>query len=289
MRTLIIALLVGGCSIDRQESDWPDQNFQDVGVDSGTAVDAGLGEGPGAGTMQGTWLMLHEGSTCVINDEQLTHAWYIVEIDEIDRVLRESRRLCRVDLSPILGLRVLIPEAVRDSIDFIDVDRGYASSLRVGGSYSSSTEVALWGLDLENPLEDTLPAEATDPRVIDGDNDEQPGVTFEIENSTCRRYQGQRQIIRYDGVFVTPNALEGTSINLTDIKVYGSTEPLCGIAPPVISNDAHSRFKMVRVDGAGGALDLDQDGDGKISCAEAAPAFDEVLTIRSADRANCAR
>ncbi len=289
MKYLVIAILLGGCTVERQDSTWQDQRFDDMGADVGLTIDAGLGEGPGAGTMAGTWLMLHEGSTCVINDEQLTHAWYVVEIQETDRVMQESRKLCRVDLSPILGLRVIIPEVVRDSIEFIDVDRGYASSLRVGGSYSSSTELALWGLDLENPLDDVLPAQASDPRVIDSDNDEQPGVTFEIENSTCRRYQGQRQIIRYDGVFATPNAVEGSSINVTDIKVYGSTEPLCGIAPPVISNDAHSRFRMVRVDGAGGAIDLDSNGDGQISCEEAAPAFDEVMTIRSADRANCAR
>lgn len=281
--------MLAGCTVERQDAGWQDQEVNDAGVDVGVTIDAGLGEGVGAGTMEGTWLMLHEGSTCVINDEQLTHAWYLVEIEEADRVLRETRRLCRVDLSPILGLRVVIPDTVRDSIDFIEVDRGYASSLRVGGAYSSSTELALWGLDLENPLEDTLPTDASDPRVIDTDNDEEPGVTFEIENSTCRRFQGQRQMVRYSGVFETPNAVEGTSINVTDIKVYGSTEPLCGIAPPVVSNDAHSRFRMVRVDGAGGSIDLDSDGDGQISCAEAAPAFDGVMAQRAADRANCGR
>ncbi|MEZ4460900.1 MAG: hypothetical protein R3E66_14485 [bacterium] len=289
MKKLILLFLVAGCSVERGASDWEPQQFSDAGPDLMVGVDGGIGEGPGAGTMDGTWLLLHEGSTCVINAEQLTHAWYVVDIQQDDRVLTESRTICRVDLSPVLGLRVIIPPAAIDSIDFVDIDKGFVSDLRVGGSYSSSSELALWGLELANPVEDEVPGDATDPGVVDGDGDGQPGVTFNVENSTCQRFQGQRQIIRYSGKFDAPNSVIGTSVNLTDVKVYGSTEALCGIAPPVISNDNFSRFRMVRIDGAGGAINLDANADGTISCEEASQVFDQVMEFRAADNNNCKR
>lgn len=287
MKYLVVLVLLGGCSLDRETSDWPAQTQSDAGMDVTAGVDGGLGQGPGAGTMDGSWLMIHEGSTCVLNVEQLTHSWYVVDIEQKDRVLSESHRFCRIDLSPVLGQQVIIPQKVVDAISVKPIDRGYVADLRVGGSYSSSTELALWGLDLDDPIEGMIPADASDPQVVDSDNDGQPAVTFEVENSTCRRFQAQRQFIRYTGEFVAPNAIEGSSVNLTDLKVYGSTEALCGIAPPVVANDDFSRFRMVRVDGAGGSIDLDADGDGRVSCQEAADVFEQLIERRQANDDNC--
>jgi len=286
---LILLLGCAGCDLERGDSGWQHQVARDTGLVDMGQEDFGLGQGPGAGTMSGTWLMLHEGSTCVLGDEQLTHAWYLIEIDQIGRSLEERRRICRLDLSPVLGLRVIIPETTRQAINFIDYDRGLVSDLRVGGSYTSSLELALWGVELEDPISDELPANADDPRVVDADDDGNPAVTFEIDGSSCLRFAGQRQAIRYSGTFETPNAIAGTSINVTDVKAYGSTEVLCGIAPPILSNDAHSRFRMVRVDGLGGTSDLDTNRDGAISCEEATPAFLEVMERRGADRERCRR
>lgn len=285
----MLCLLLGGCAVERGESSWRDQSVDASIADAGMGSDAAFGEGPGAGTMDGTWLLVHEGSTCVINDEQLTHAYYLVHMAQMGRVVSETRELCRVDLSPILGLKVLIPDAGRRAATFIDVDQAIVSDLRVGGSYTSSTELALWGLELDDPMRDELPTDAADPRVIDADQDGNPAITFEIENSDCRRFQGQRQVIRYTGTFAAPNAVEGSSVNLTDVKAYGSTSSLCGIAPPIVSNDAHSRFRMVRVDGAGGSVNLDVNGDATITCDEILPAVGQLIDERAASRENCAR
>lgn len=278
-----------GCGVERGDSGWEAQTLDSGVEDVGVGADVGFGEGPGAGTMDGTWLLVHEGSTCVLNDEQLTMAYYLVEMEQDGRVLRERRELCSVDLSPILGLKVVIPESVRSVIDFVEVDSGLVSDLRVGGSYVSSTELALWGLELDDVLRDELPATAEDPRVVDSDLDGNPAVTLEIENSTCKRYQGQRQVIRYSGTFVAPNVVEGGSVTVTDVKAYGSTASLCGIAPPILSNDAHSRFRMVRVDGAGGTVSLDANGDGRVACDEVGPALGQILAGRAPTRENCRR
>src|SRR5699024_8712292 len=121
---------------------------------------------------------------------------------------------------------------------------GMVSTLRVGGSYVSSTEVGLWGLDLQEPVTGPIPESTEDPQVVDSDGDGHPAVTFEV-GSDCLRYQAQRQVVTYFGTFTTPNQIDGKSAGVTDLVVYGGSDGFCTIAPPVEANDSASRFRMV--------------------------------------------
>lgn len=282
--------LVAGCQIERGESNVPDQMMADaLDLDASAmpdAVDGDLGQGPGAGTMSGTWLLYHERSSCLLGQEQLTHAMYLVDIEQKGAMLRETRRLCSTRLSEILGMQVRIPDPVLEAIDFVEVDQGMVSSLRVGSSYSSSTEVGQWGLDLENPLTDPVPDSPNDPQVVDADQDGHPAVTLKVGND-CERYQAQRQILTYHGTLTAPNRIDGKSAGVTDLVVYGGSSGFCTIAPPVEANDKASRFSMVRVDGKGGAVAADANGDGVISCAEAQALVARVFEEREPDSKHC--
>jgi hypothetical protein len=282
------ACTASACTVERGESNIPDQELLDAGTaDTRPAAEVGLGRGPGAGTMSGTWLLYHERSTCVTRQEQLTHATYLVDIDQQGATVSESRRLCDTQLSPLFGMRVSIPQVVLENIVFADLDKGVVSTLREGGTYVSSTEVALWGVDLDQPDIDPIPTDPDDPQVRDSDGDGHPGVTLQV-GAGCMRYQGQRQVIKYRGSFTAPNQIDGESTGVTDIAVYGGSDDLCTIAPAVTSNDAFSRFRMVRVDGRGGSFDADADADGEVSCDEAMQITGQVLDERAPDHANCA-
>jgi hypothetical protein len=293
---LFASAALTACQVERGESLIGDQATSDAagfdasdgssGLDARLAGDAGLGRGPGAGTMSGTWLLYHERSTCLLGQEQLTHATYIVEIVQEGATLRETRRLCDARLSEILGMQVRIPDEVLAGIEFVEVDRGMVSTLRVGGSYVSSTEVALWGLELENPATDRIPESPDAPQVIDSDGDGHPAVSF-VVGDDCLRYQAQRQVLTYHGTFTAPNQIDGRSAGVTDLVVYGGSDGFCTIAPPVESNDAASRFRMVRIDGKGGAVVGDRDGNGEVSCAEAMRLAPRVLQEREADAERC--
>ncbi|MGM0555829.1 MAG: hypothetical protein ACQEVA_05580 [Myxococcota bacterium] len=276
-----------GCAPERGEGDFEPQTFEaDAGTDTGSDGGLGLGEGPGAGTMDGTWLLVHERSSCVLGQEQVTLATYRVEIAQDGAVLEETRRACAMELSPVLGLGVRISDDVLETVEFIDVDTGLVSSLREDGRYISSTEVSLWGLDLENPQTDAVPTDPEDPAVIDSDGDGQPGVTY-LVGQDCQRYNSQRQLNRYSGSFVRPNLLEGESTSVTDLEVYGGSENTCSISPDIISNDRFNRWKMARVDGLGGSFNADADGDGTITCDEITAVEQTLLEKREADRENC--
>lgn len=276
-----------GCGADRGEGDFEEQTFEDTGSDVESDASVGLGEGPGAGTMTGTWLLVHERSSCVLGQEQVTLATYRVQIQQDGATLEESRVACAMQLSPVLGLGVRIPDSVLESVEFVDVDTGLVSSLREGGRYVSSTEVSLWGVELDNPQTDAVPTDASDPAVVDSDGDGNPGVTYLVGNNECERYNSQRQLNRYSGAFVEPNLLEGDSTSVTDLEVYGGSQDSCSIAPDIISNDRFNRWKMARVDGQGGSLDADADADGEITCDELIAVEQTLIEKRDPERENC--
>ncbi len=287
---LLICLALAACVPERGESEFPDQEIgEDGDGEILPPISGEIGAGPGAGTMTGTWLKVHEASSCVLGQEQLTLAYYLVEIEEDGLALREHRRLCQLDLSPVLGFRPVAAPEVLESIEFPMVDRGLITRLVAGGAYSSATEVGLWGGELDDPLEDILPVDPEDERVVDGEGDGNPGVTLQLEGSGCERYMGQRQVVRYFGRVEAPNDLVGHSATTTQTAVYGASAPVCELAPAVEANDDHSRFRMVRIDGLGGAVQADHDGDGEISCEEAGVYIDAIWDPREPDDDLCDR
>lgn len=281
-----MASLIAGCGLEAGPSAFEDQEIDPEEHHENEPPSGILGEGSGAGTMAGTWFKFHEASSCVLGQEQVTHAYYLVDIEEHGAGLREERRLCELEMSAVLGFRPLATREVLSSIQFPHLDYGYMSNLLEGGIYTSSTEVALWGIALDDPVGDSIPVEVDDERVIDGDGDGNPGVSLELEGSGCKRFMGQRQIIRYFGTLLAPNDIRGTSTTLTDIEVYGGSASVCELAPDVEGNDAHSHFRMVRVDGLGGAVDAGS-GDATVECDDLAPYIDEIWEPREADDDRC--
>lgn len=283
----VMAAGLGGCGIDEgKPGAFSDQDL-DVGEDEQIEPAEGLGEGPGAGTMTGTWLKVHAASSCVLNQEQVSYAYYLVEFEEDGLGLREQKRLCGLDLSPLLGFRPVASEGVLESVEFVEVDRGMVTRLVPGGVYASATEVGLWGLALEDPLNEDVPADPEDGRVVDRDEDGNPGVSLDLEGSGCARFMGQRQVVRYFGEFEAPNDIRGRSATRTDMEVYGATAGICELAPQVVPNDGESEFRMVRIDGQGGAVDADENEDGVIECEEIGPWIEAVWERREADGGLC--
>lgn len=281
-----LGLIAGGCGLEVEESTFEDQEVVVEDPNQEEPEEDELGVGSGAGTMTGTWMQIHIASNCVLGQEQVSTAIYLVDIETQGVGLAEERTLCSLDMSPVLGFKPLVSQEILDSIETPVIDKGMTTRLVEGGSYISSTEVGLWGLDLEDPLLDSLPTEADDPRVIDGDGDGNPGVSMKLEGSGCSRYMSQRQIVTYHGRFVAPNDIQGGSATYTQNEVYGASGAVCELAPPVEANDEHSFFRMVRVDGLGGSVDL-SNSDGEIGCDEVLPRGPDLWEAREPDNDLC--
>lgn len=263
-------LLATACMPEVSPGAFPTQVF-DAGVEEETSTE--LGGGRGAGDMNGTWLMVHEQSNCValpgteLVDEALSVTFELVRFEQSGGRVHETREICALSLYPVLGFESTFPPVAARSTNPFEVVDSYVSGIDIGGSYSSGIEHQLFGVNLEDPLSDEMPTDATDPRVYDGDNDGNPGLTL-IVGRDCEMYVAQRSSIRYRGLFATPNQIVGESSTLYAQVVLGSSSLLCSIPREVTANDPYGNFKLSRIDGRGGAVNFDDNGDGTISCDE---------------------
>lgn len=282
-------LALGACEPDPGPS-----TFDDQIIDAGTSdvVSTELGGGRGAGDMNGTWLMVHEQSNCVtlpgssVGGEALSVTLEIVRMEQDGNRIRESRDVCAINLYPVLGFDNVFPIEASRSVNPILIDDSYVTGFEVGSSYASGYEFQLFGIDMADPTAEPMPADSNDERVTDGDNDGNPGTTLLVAGD-CGMYVSQRSAIRYFGRFVTPNQVAGESSTLYAQVVLGSSNLLCRIPREVVPNDLDARFELSRIDGRGGAVNFDDNGDGAIDCDEVMARQASVWNYREPDDTNC--
>lgn len=270
--------------------------FDDQILDAGSDVGAdaiGAVSGRGAGTMTGTWLNIHEQSLCVTfigaAQEALNVTFELVEMVQSESRVTETREVCSLDVAPLFGFTNTFPEAAARSINPVIVEDSFVSGLEIGAAYASGTELQLFGLDMPddwNYLEEPVPDSADDPGVHDADGDGNPGITLLVQNS-CEMYVVQRSAIRYLGQFTTPNQIDGRSITAQVQNLLGTSEVLCSATRSIYPNDRSSRFRLIRVDGLGGSLNLDANADGDVTCDEVLARRTELWEWRESDRSLC--
>jgi hypothetical protein len=245
--------------------------------------------------MDGTWLMVHEQSICVetlgLNAEALSVSAEIVEMTQNGGRVTEDRTICSIGLTKLLDIATDFPNVAAQAHQPIFMSDSSVSGNSFGAAYASGLEAQLFGLTMEDPLTETMPENADDPRVVDADNDGQPGVTLLVSGGAavggCDMYVLQRSAIRYLGQFERSNLINGTSITYYSQKVLGASQSLCAVPRTITPNDRSSVFVMHRVDGQGGSLDIDYDGDGTISCDEANEATRQLWQFREPNNELC--
>ena len=114
--TILLTLLITSCGLDRPDGLYePRESVDMMATDMGESSELGQPDmAVATGALTGTWLLVHSQSTCVLGTEQLATTDYLVEITQQGSALTETRKICGVNLSPVLGTSVQIPEATRE-------------------------------------------------------------------------------------------------------------------------------------------------------------------------------
>ncbi len=266
------------------QSDWADQQIE---VDAGGRADTGVVEAEWLETLDGTWLQYTQASNCVdvfgvSYVDQMQRTFYIVQTEQNQLgVLTETFTACDVELAPVLGLQATVPQALLQSTWPVTVTGGLTTgSLRPGAGYTSGPLAELWGLALDDPFNDPVPTiddGPDDPRIVDLDEDGNPGSTLVFPDQ-CDAYIAQRTNTLMSGIMTAPDRIEG-GIPLghgvlnahAGQYIVSASNPLCATRYGLSPNPGRGQFVRVRVDGRGGALNIDADGDGVITCDEALP------------------
>ncbi|MCA9564420.1 MAG: hypothetical protein KC561_13080, partial [Myxococcales bacterium] len=260
---------------------------QSLGTTDASTLDLGEVQATFTGTIDGTWLMYSQTSTCIdvasSSSEFFQRTLYLIETVENEwGVLEETWQACEMELSEVLALTPAVSQSMLETTWPIVVVGGQSTGATIGDGYASSGVPELWGLDLEDPLNSEIPdiprnADTSfpdfPPEVIDSDEDGWPGITLTFDGGFCEAYIAQRTIHHFYGEYTAPDRIEGGVVSTSVQHVLGADNSLCGAAYDRRSNDRRNTFTRIRVDGRGNAYNADANNDGQISC-------DEVVQLR---------
>lgn len=259
-------------------------------VDRDTAAlpgDVSASDSAAATTASGTWAMATDWSTCVyigeVAFELRTYKLLRVEVEQQGAVWRERRTLCSVINTPLLGQTTLFSPAIIASYapqQLLSTATGAAA----GARYYGGLDLQLFGAKLAKPETEAMPTSAADPRVVDSDGDGHPGGTLKV-GAICELYAANRALSQVSGEFVSADRVEGGALHDTTQVAFGSSSSFCAQAFATVPNQPHNAFVLARVDG--GALDLDGDGDGAVSCGEIVAGQGKFVSWRPADPSRC--
>jgi hypothetical protein len=83
-------------------------------------------------------------------------------------------------------------------------------------------------------VDEPLPTDPDDPRIVDDDGDGNPGVTVSIRVSdeiTGELYIARREIFSYEAYLVEPDVLVGTVTDASEQLVIGASDPMFAVTP----------------------------------------------------------
>jgi hypothetical protein len=281
LATLIVVAAAAACAPPETPTDGNFEDQSTFGTDSGVG-DLGEINATVVPTIAGTWLMYSQASTCVdfvVQSETYKRSLYIIETTQDDSGVTQERFIaCEIELSEVFGLLPSVTPAMLVTSYPIDTVGGLVTGTAVGGGYSSAPLSELWGLEMDDPVNDLFPTESDDSRIVDSDGDGNPGATLVFGNF-CEAYIAQRTLSHYFGAYVTPDRIEGTIVSTSRQLTVDATQTLCASNYEIRSNGPRNHFLRIRVDGEGDSLNLDADGDGSVTCDEVVP-FKDVLFER---------
>jgi hypothetical protein len=158
---------------------------------------------------------------------------------------------CELELtSDSAFVQMLIPDAFVDSIVAYQKPGSIDLSVQPP-QLSVPLHPEVHGANLSDPLNDPMPTSAEDPRIVDGDNDGQPGLTVYVSGVVDGAlYVVQRNLTTIDGVVSAPNRMEGQLGFAQEQVVLGSDNTLLADNPPISAVDpdpTKSYFESVRV------------------------------------------
>lgn len=241
-------------------------------------------------TIDGIWLHYHHVATCVdlgSLTETFVRGLHIIEsVQNTSGILSETWTACDIELSPVLGMTPAVTDGLLITTFPIVTEGGLVTGTIAGGGYSSGPVAELWGVALDDPVNDSFPTDIDDPRIFDSDLDGKPAATL-VFGDFCETYVAQRTSSAFYGEYTAPDRIEGTAVSTTEQIVIDATQSLCEISYETRSNDARNTFVRIRIDGQGNSLNLDANGDGQITCDEVIPYKDILFERIECDAEYC--
>ncbi len=252
-----------------------------------TATVSFVAEGAAQFDLTGTFAQLSparirmRAATLVPNPQCVVAPAYIkVELVQTGADIDATFTTCFVTLAPVKSIAGTVTEEAPPAfVGAIPPVHAHFTleDVALGAVFDPPASVVVSGAALADPGTDALPTSADDPRVRDSDGDGAPGVTIHNslagdQNITFRNTGDTRGRVESGNRIVGDSA--GDLSALPESSVLGAGD---AFLPDV--EGVPSVWEMVRVDGQNGAPDMDDNGDGEVSCQEIVDAADFLFSL----------
>lgn len=153
---------------------------------------------------------------------------YYLERWEINgNTVTTHEELCLMEIEEVMGTQTIIPPQFYDCCSHSE-RTAELEVLEVGTSYEALDILTIYGANLSEPWTEALPQEGTDARVVDTDQDGQPGITSIIDgwigDGYAEVYIAQRTITDLVGTLVRQDRVEGHILMGLEQAILGATE-----------------------------------------------------------------
>jgi hypothetical protein len=145
-----------------------------------------------------------------------------------DGELWNIQRFCHADMGNDQNIETTMSDAATSAI--VPIDTKVEVTLEDGALrvIRPATPTGI-GIEFEDPANDVLPTDPTDPRIVDSDGDGNPGVTAHIKlNDEIEGdlFIARREIFEYDVTQESPDRLVGTITDSSEQLIIDATNPL---------------------------------------------------------------
>ena len=270
LRSLALAtVLLGACGEPGDSAPPTPVADASVSSDAGFAADASLPPAACAETGSGEAFDLTGGWALLVKNAQIfdgslgegkvmieTLSWIRATHAAGANEAALETEVCTVELTPYNGNRTVYPAA---AVAAIPVRRSGAtlSAAEVGAEYLPERRVQLIGWETAgDPLVETVPDDAADPRIIDRDRDGHPGVSLEVDlradgTKDGEVYVANRSVISLEGRVVSQDCILGSSATDQTQNILDASTALLRLARVSARPDpdpSASTFVMVRAE-----------------------------------------
>lgn len=222
----------------------PDVGFNDSGVTLGDTVD-----------ISGTWASYRLSSQCFdgpLGTDRVLFTWISKHtVTQTDTSGQMTTEVCNLAATPYRGSVTTYPPEAIAALDAADtnITLGMAN---VGASFVTAPQPILLGWQpTGDAITESLPPDDMDPRLVDSDNDSNPGVTLNIMSLVAGDvYIANRALVTLNGTIATADRISGTNETEAAQIIVGATNPLLNNNSTVVTQDPlsdSSPFEIVRL------------------------------------------
>ena len=198
-------------------------------ADSTTSTEGEQGSLPeGAEDLVGRWA--HFDAVSYQDDTMKTViiSTGLADLELRDGELWNSMTFCHADVSSDQGIEVAIAGR-GDAGDHPGRHPGRGDQRRRDPPAVRPQTPTPIGIRMDDPANESLPTDPTDPRFFDADGDGNPGITSSIKVGDGLQgdvYLARREIFTYDLTQVDPDRLEGTIVDASEQLVLGASNDI---------------------------------------------------------------